>query len=408
MKKPILFTILLPFLLTFNSVQAQWSDVSTPYPYALTSASFLDDDHGFVISDGYPMMLATTNGGASWDSIIINTGVGAIDIDFISIDTGFVLVDSLGITMLKTTFNGGASWTSDTLPAGDTYQMMRFTSISTGYVTSIFGFVYKTTNSGQNWTQLPLGAYSGATDKEYTGTDTIIFTGWDGTFSYRGSVISSVNTGISFQEHIVNTDYSQFNGTHFTSGANGFAVFYNGFPNYDNYFIHTSNGGTSWDTILIDTASANVFTDVLMTSATTGYITNQTGPTSTILKVTGGTTTVDFTFGNALKRIYKAGNKLYAIGEAGKVVKLGLPLGLEPNSVIPLEGIYPNPSAGIIFIPIESVSDIIVLDMTGKVVLSKKLFPGEPLYLGELANGMYCIQVKNEKGIAAGRILFNK
>lgn len=408
MKKINFLTLVLPLMLCVNSIQAQWVDVSPPYPFALTHASFLDDNNGFVIADGYPMVLRTTNGGASWDSVIINPGVGAIDVDFISIDTGFVLVDSGAIHMLKTTYNAGNSWMSDTLPAGDYYKMMRFTSASIGYVTSIFGFVYRTTNGGQNWTALSLGGYSTANDKEYTGADTIIFSGSDGTFAYQGSVISSVNNGTSFQEHIINTQYSTFNGTHFLNGTNGFAVFTHDWPGYDNYFVKTSNGGTSWDTVLIDTTGNFVFTDVFMTSTTEGYITNQIGSTSTILKVNGAITTLDYTCPNALKRLYKAGNKLYAIGEAGKVVKLSLPMGIEPTTVLPLEGIYPNPTSNQLSIPLESISDISILDMTGKIVLTKTLSPGEFLSLGQLANGMYCIQVKNANGMAAGRVIVNK
>ena len=80
--------------------------------------------------------------------------------------------------------------------------------------------------------------------------------------------------------------------------------------------------------------------------------------------------------------------------------------GIEPN-LIPLEGIYPNPTTDIINIPIEIQSTINILDINGKTVLSKIISPGELLSLSHLVNGVYCIKVKNEKGISTGRIIVN-
>ncbi len=407
MKKSRFLSLLLPILLCVNSVQAQWTDISIPYPYALAKGSFVNDNLGYVMADGYPMIFKTTNGGSSWDSVIINPGVGAIDIEFISADTGFVLVDSGAITMLKTTFNGGNSWISDTLPAGDVYNMMRFTDASNGFVTGIFSIVYHTTNGGQNWTPLPMGGYSSANDKEHVGADTIIFTGWDGTFAYRGSVIRRDGIG-TFQERIFGSDYSTFSGTHFLNGNLGFAVFTKGFPVYDNYFVRTTNGGTSWDTIHTDTTTAFAYTDVFMTNGTEGYITNQTGATSTILKVNGSTSTLDYTSNFALKRFHRGGNTLFALGEGGKVVKRNQPLAIDETVVTALQGIYPNPTSDFLNLPIELVSDISVLDMNGKMVLSTILTPGQILSLGQLSNGMYVIMVKNAKGVSAGRVIVNK
>lgn len=403
MKRSILFTLLIPFFLCANLATAQWTDVSIPSNWALDKGSFVDDNHGYLTSANYNYLFRTTNGGAVWDSVIIPSG--AIDVDFISIDTGFVLINIFSNFSVATTYDRGNSWTTDTLPAGDNYQMMRFTSATEGYVTSIFGSVYRTINGGQNWTPLPMGGYSSANDKEYTGADTIIFTGWDGTFGYQGSVISSVNGGTSFQDQPFNVQYTTFNGTHFLNGANGFAVFTMGWSNFDNYLVHTSNGGTTWDTIIIDTNSTINFRDVFMTSQTEGYIVNQTGATGNILKVNGATTTNEYTSSNMLTRLYKAGSKLFAIGEGGKVVKRDLPpMGIIPT-ISPLIGLYPNPTSGLLNIPVLSQSLVSIIDMNGKTVMEKNILPGEQIILPLVSNGFYTVRVNNQEGISSAKFL---
>jgi photosystem II stability/assembly factor-like uncharacterized protein len=406
MKKIFFLSALLFSILHIHSLRAQWTDVSLPYTYALTKGAFVTDNVAYVIADGYPMVFKTTNGGSVWDSVNISSGVGAIDVEFISIDTGFVLVDSSSTTLLKTTYNGGVSWISDTLPAGDYYQMMRFTSATNGFVTGLFGVVYHTINGGQNWTPLPMAGYSSANDKEYTGPDTIIFTGFDGSFAYHGSVMRRDGIG-TFQENIMAANNSSFAGTHFTSGQNGYAVYFSTFPVFDNYFIHTSDGGVSWDTVLIDTSNVNVFTDVFMTSPTQGFITQQTNTTAVILKVTGSSTALDYTSSQPLKRLYKGGNTLWAIGDAGKIVKTGLPMGIEPV-VSQLTGIYPNPTTDLLRIPVEVVSDVSIVNMNGQVILNRVLTPGDLLSLSGFTPGMYMVYVTNPNGRSAAKIILQK
>lgn len=384
---------------------AQWTNINIPSGWSLDKASFVDDFHGYAASSNYNYLFRTTNGGATWDSVIVPQGV--VDLDFISIDTGFVLINIFSSFSIATTFDGGDNWITDTMPSGTYFQLIRFTDAVTGYATSNFGSVYKTTNGGNNWTPITLSGYSSASDKEYTGKDTIIFTGWDGTFGYQGSVISSVNSGGSFQEHIIPTLYSQLTGTHFRNGINGFGVFTMSWPQVKNYLINTTNGGIGWDTILTDTNSTRMFQDVFMNSPTFGFIATTTNTNGTILKVNGGTTTLDHTTNKPLRRLFKGGNTLFAIGDGGTVIKTGLPLGIEPT-ITPLEGIYPNPTTDQLFIPVDIKSEISIFDMTGKVVQSGIFIPGEAVSLGSLSNGMYVVRVSNENGISSGTVIVNR
>ena len=113
----------LTILITTHS---QWTDISIPSQWALTQGSFPDDNHGYVVSNYYNYMFRTTNSGATWDSVIIPAG--AVDVEFISVDTGFVLINIFSEFSLATTYDRGQSWTTDTLPSGNYCQLMRFIS----------------------------------------------------------------------------------------------------------------------------------------------------------------------------------------------------------------------------------------------------------------------------------------
>jgi photosystem II stability/assembly factor-like uncharacterized protein len=399
--KKVIYPILFPFLLIcmlISSLHAQWTDVSLPSPWSLQNASFTDPNNGYVIHQN--KVFRTTDGGTSWDSISITANTW--DVDFVSPTTGFLLTDSAGVFHIRTTTNGGNTWSSDTLP-NNYYQMLRFTDVNNGFVANNFGSVYHTTNGGTNWTELPMGGYSSATDKEFTGVDTIIFTGWDGTFGYQGSVIRRDGSG-TFQERIMATQYSQFQGTFFLNGHEGYAVFNLGWPSYNNYLTHTSDGGTSWDTILTDTSSTLQFHDVWMNAFGDGYISATNGTAGVIFKVTGNTKTIDFNTPKPIRRIHMAGNMLFAMGDGGNIFKNAKLMGLETLTQ-ELNGIYPNPTSDFLKIPIEEVSEVSLINMNGQVVLSKIISPGDLLSLKAFIPGVYVIYVKNMNGISTAKVI---
>jgi hypothetical protein len=81
--------------------------------------------------------------------------------------------------------------------------------------------------------------------------------------------------------------------------------------------------------------------------------------------------------------------------------------------------IYPNPSSGLLNMEYYSNNDkevqIIVMDITGKIILSQKLnvengFNPEVIDLQRLENGMYMLQIINKEGglIKTEKIVLNK
>jgi photosystem II stability/assembly factor-like uncharacterized protein len=122
---------------------------------------------------GPAYLLKTTNGGASWNSIDMNSLANQlIDCRFFSPDTGFVigsyaLADSLSKYRILYTTNGGATWqvVASGLENGFNCWKIFFTNRQTGYV-SIEGntqsdsvYFLKTINGGISWQK---NAYSKA------------------------------------------------------------------------------------------------------------------------------------------------------------------------------------------------------------------------------------------------------
>lgn len=399
MKKIILILILASFT---NQLFSQWTDISLPSSHSAMYASFPDDMHGYVVSSSSSYIYRTMNGGSSWDSVSL--GANAFDVDFISADTGFVIAGTFSQGILLTTYNGGDTWTVDSLLSGYYGTLVQFIDAENGYVTTNFSDVLKTTNGGTTWTAVPTGGYCSASDKEDTGIDSIVFTGWDGTFAYQGSVLRSDNNGISFQEYVYNFTYSQFYGSHFTTPSIGYAVHIAAWPLMKNYISKTIDGGVTWDSVVTDTTSNLQYNDVYMVSDNEGYVVANTWPQGTILHIMGNIASIEQVMPMGLNRIYKGGNTLFATGDGGQVFKKQIPLSIPPQTQ-PLTGIYPNPATTMIHIPLKETSEVSLLDLHGKVIQTVWLSQGQPMILPSVTPGMYIIRLSSPEGISTAKII---
>lgn len=401
MKNSILILIAIIWGITAK-VNAQWTNISLPSFQSTVYGSFPDALHGYVAATGSSYLFRTVNGGTSWDSI--SMGAMVFDVDFISADTGFVIAGTFSQGMLMTTYNGGNSWTSDSLLPGYYGTMIQFIDAQNGYVTTNFSDVLKTTDGGNNWTAVPTGGYCSASDKEEPQGDSIVFTGWDGTFAYQGSVLRSDDNGTSFQELIYAVNYTQFRGSHFLTPSIGFTVHNISWPLNKNYLSKTTNGGVTWDSIIVDTTSTLTFEDVFMISSNEGYIVGSNWPSGSIYHLMGSSISLEETVPTGLKRIYKGGNTVFATGDGGLIMKKQIPLSV-PTHVQPLTGIYPNPASNFIHIPLKETSDVSLLDMNGKLIQSGLLSEDQLYLIPPVSPGIYILKVSNSEGISTARIV---
>ena len=107
---------------------------------------FTDANTGYCGGFG---ILKTTNAGINWSSMGNYTTYGCY---FFDNNTGFITGDY----NTRRTTNGGVTWTSDTAFSYYPINSLKFVNSNTGFASSFLGGdLYKTTNSGFNWSQIP-------------------------------------------------------------------------------------------------------------------------------------------------------------------------------------------------------------------------------------------------------------
>lgn len=149
---------------------------------------------------------------SAWNDLTSGTSNDLNAIDFVNINTGFVTGESSII--LKTT-NAGLNWVEKFNDVYDLYAL-QFPDNNTGY--AIGERLYKTLNSGENWTEItsyPVNSYISSiyflsTSEGFTATD-------------EGEIIRTTNGGTSWG--IVNPDgVLSLNSITFPTSSTGYAT----------------------------------------------------------------------------------------------------------------------------------------------------------------------------------------
>jgi photosystem II stability/assembly factor-like uncharacterized protein len=250
---------------------SRWSElINSLNPYSpINSVYFKNEFTGFI---GTSIMLMTTNGGNSWNSVI-PTGQGS----FMSV---MFLDNSVGFTsnyrnVYKTT-DGGYNWMSIyTLSSGNINKIF-FLNSTTGWMITSNNLVKKTSNGGYNWVS-------------YTGNpnmSNIYFTdslhGWisGGTsFPGPGYVFFSIDGGISWN-FFNNISNKYLNSAKFADSNTGYAVGYGGM------ILKSVNGGLNWS-VLSYRFTDNSLTAVWFVDNNTGWVSDGS---SNLIKTTNSGT----------------------------------------------------------------------------------------------------------------------
>ncbi len=405
MKKKIIIPWILPLLLVVNA-NAQWTNVSVPTNQLLTNGTFTDDLHGYVSASYYPVLWRTANGGTNWDSTVFTYPV--VDMDFSSNNEGYVLLRNGNDHYIHKTADGGVNWTLVSFPINPAAY---FTNIITKnpneFFVSSYDYLLKTADGGANYDTVFMAGYPMPNDKEKIDNDTIMFTGWDGTFAYQGAIVKSYDGGNTWTYLPTNDDYTNFAGTSFINGMSGFGVYGGGWGPDTAFLTMTTDGGNSWNVVHTDTSIT--YTDVFMKGMNEGYIAYTTdGYDGHILFTNDGINyTLDYSGNNVLNRMYHAQNTLFVIGTDGTVIKKSVPLGILDNEISNLE-IYPNPASDYLQIQSDGMMNISISDMSGKMVFQKVILPNERMDVRNLANGFYTIKSENGNKIAIGKLVIAK
>ena len=251
------------------------------------SISFINSSTGWIAGDsnGVEIIKKTTNAGLTWDSLYFETGSSVRDIQFTDSQTGFFV----GNHYIKKTTNSGNSWNV-------VYDMgINFTNYSLFFLNSLTGWVtstsynpyttifttklIKTNNGGQNWVILILdSSYSNITCND------IQF------ISENTGYISRTSLGI----YKTTTSGQNWSNVQNSSSYNIFFINENtGWVGSEYYIRRTTNGGVNWNSESV--IQRVFFSSICFVNDLTGWAVGSTDQSMPkIFKTTNGGVSINF------------------------------------------------------------------------------------------------------------------
>ncbi|MCB0879852.1 MAG: hypothetical protein KDC46_12840 [Thermoleophilia bacterium] len=159
---------------------------------ALRSVTAVDEQAAWAVGDS-GTVLATTNGGATWVAQVSGTSQDLVNVAAISRTKAVFLG---GGPRIRRTVDGGATWVAPTTGPNDVWEGLVAQVSGTYYAASYFGRVYRSTDSGDSWTQVGQGSGEDV-DLDIAG-NTLVMAGFHGNTrrSIDGGVTWTSNGGV--------------------------------------------------------------------------------------------------------------------------------------------------------------------------------------------------------------------
>jgi photosystem II stability/assembly factor-like uncharacterized protein len=389
-------TILILFALFLNitaaqNIFSQWVQQPQLTDQSFYSISFINQNTGWIASER--LVFRTTNAGVKWDTLFVSTDLGfGFAMNFFNNNTGY-LADFFG--GLYKTSNSGTNWSR--LSESNIWGCISsyFINSDTGFTGTLNAF-YKTTDGGSTFTPVNITPHR-VTQMFFLNKTT----GWTG--NADGIINKTTDAGVSFtpQYNFSNNIYKIF----FSNETTGYAsVATQG-------LYKTTNGGANWNLVTNQHGSIN---SVAFINSETGWACSSF---SDILKTTNGGA-------NWLSQLsipkqaffeiqYTGNNTLWAAGQEGLLAKTtnGGALfiqqsGNEIPQIFSLAQNYPNPfnpNTVISFqLPIGGFVKLKVFDLPGKEIanlVNENLSAGKYKYdfnASLLPSGIYFYKLETE------------
>ena len=278
-----------------------WLDATQYYLTTndLFSIVLFNSGIAYAVGDG-GNILKSVNAGTNWVSIFSGTISNIHSIFFLDKYTGYACSDAndnTGQNVLMTT-NGGEYWFKQIVPYADNINSIYFINYNIGFVSSANGYIFKTTNSGTNWTYIQ-GTYINASLYGITFTDTLT-----GYVVGNGGIYKTTNQGINWLIKNNTIGYS----VKFLNAETGYVSSSLG------QILKTTNSGINW--ITQNSGVINDLYSIFFVNENTGYVCG--GFNSVILKtVNAGSTWTNIFNGTGynLHSIYFVNNNTgYSVG----------------------------------------------------------------------------------------------
>jgi len=179
----------------------------------------------------------TTNGGAAWISMAVNTNAELWGITSVGPDSVWV-VGNNGTVKLST--DGGQSFISQNYGGSQYLFGVNFIDNVEGWIAGDNGLILHTTNSGTNWASQSTPTSSRLYDVCFIDDEY----GW--AVGRNGVVIHTTNGGVSWTSQSSNSS-SRLYSVDFTDRNNGWLC------GWDGVVRSTTDGGTNWQTVYLGT-----------------------------------------------------------------------------------------------------------------------------------------------------------
>lgn len=397
MKKQIL--IFLVLILGSVIVKAQWAALASGTINALYSCYFTDASTGFAVGDN-GTIIKTTDGGASWIALTSGTNQNLKSVYFIDNNTGYV--SGLSGTILKTT-DGGTSWVSQSNPfgVGANLYTLYFTDSNTGFATGyLMGFnkpiILKTTDGGASWVSKPNGLPAFYMDLSLLSvcfpTSNIGYV--CGNF---GKVYKTTDGGENWTELMTVGASTRLNSIEFIDSNTGFVV---GDAGASSTIFKTTDGGVTWTSQIsgiTETPSWPHFFSIAFLDANIGYTVGYSvGGIGRVFKTVDGGASWDEENPGTSSFLYSAffpdGITGFAVGSNGAIVKTED--GAVSDKTIENQekiSLYPNPAHDFLNIERENEEETVVeiFNSSGQMVLRNTFVKFVTLHIENFPNGLY-------------------
>lgn len=303
---------------------------------------------GQDVPTGTGVMVTSTNGGSLWTE---NTAFGQrmFDIEFSPQTANLGWIAAAGGWIYDCT-DGGVVWDSTDIGSGENMKAISFVDNAFGFTVGNAGVFYKTSNSGLNWTTLPTGTSENLNDVWFSTNQIGLVIG------NAGTALGTPNAGANWIPMTTGTSEDLY-GLSFVDAATGWIVGANG------TIINTVDNGVNWNTQTSGTTE--ILRDVFMLSSTLGWACGDNGTMLLYSTISPG------------------------MGDNGE----------EFFNV----KVYPNPSSDAITVEchnFEKTWSYILYNLKGTQVANEEGIhtSSTPLDKGNIAKGIYMLEVKNDSG----------
>lgn len=220
---------------------------------------------------GDRILIRTTNGGTSWDTLSLGSGTedGFTSMKFIDKQNGFVMeAYSYTENILFKTTDAGATWKP--FPSGfkESIMAIYFVDANLGYATGGYGasIIYKTTNGGITWVKQTLTTTYSL--QSIIAKDSLaVAVGYGGLVlktTNQGATWSKITSGISASADFYSIDFYNYQASG-GKGNVGMAVGSNGMAS------RSTDYGATWTTIMSDWQSYKTLYDVKLVDSIYGF-----------------------------------------------------------------------------------------------------------------------------------------